>query len=149
MKPSRRIPSLYADPLSWLVLEAVTDAVTAAGPCLDRDLGHIVVSDVCTLHTMRGLAGAIPNGRMSPLRFSGANPGQICGFAMQLLQLRGPSLVLSMTPSQGRHPAMIVLRNWLRERTAAAVILSLHEWDSDEHRVTSTIFGTTDGSAGT
>lgn len=142
VRPSRRTVSLYADPLSWLVLEAVERAMDdAKRPSLPerRDMGHLVVSDICTLHTMRELAGGIPDGRMSPLRFAGANPGQVCGLSSMLFGLNGPSMVLSMPPAEGVRPALTILRGWLSEALATAVILSLHHVDPMGHNVSSTI----------
>ncbi|WP_460072574.1 coronafacic acid synthetase [Streptomyces sp. YKOK-I1] len=137
-----RRTSVYADPVSWLVLEAVERAVEAYGGDLRaaRDgVGHIVVSDHCTAHTMRELAATIPAGRISPLRFSGANPGSVCGLSAQLLGFGGPSLTLSMPPEKGLPPAMAVARVWLAQGTATHVLVTTHRADASGHRVTSTI----------
>ncbi|MEI5519908.1 coronafacic acid synthetase [Streptomyces brasiliscabiei] len=152
--PPKRKASLYADPLSWLVLDAVEQALGACGGILTpadaparRSVGHIAVSDQCTTHTMRQLAAAIPSGRVSPLRFSGANPGSICGLPSQLLGLGGPTMTLSMPPEKGLPPALLVARAWLRQDSASHVIVTTHRADASGHHVTSTIL-TSDTTAG-
>lgn len=141
VRPKQKV-SLYADPVSWLVLEAVERAV---GEC-DEDLlsaretvGHIAVSDQCTTHTMRGIAVAIPSGRVSPLRFSGANPGSICSLPCQLLGFSGPSMTLSMPPEKGLPIAVTIARVWLNQRSAAYALVTSHRADASGHCITSTI----------
>ncbi|MGY4742899.1 coronafacic acid synthetase [Streptomyces sp. ATMOS53] len=150
----KRKASLYADPLSWLVLDAVEQALGACGgdftpadASAKEAVGHIAVSDQCTTHTMRQLAEAIPAGRISPLRFSGANPGSICSLPCQLLGFSGPTMTLSMTPEKGLPPAMAVARAWLRQGSATHVIVTAHRADASGHRVASTIL-TSDTTAG-
>jgi hypothetical protein len=134
--------SLYADPLSWLVLDAAEHAV---GECheellpVGETVGHIVVSDHCTTHTMREIAEAIPAGRLSPLRFSGANPGSVCSLPSQLLGFSGPSMTLSMPPEKGLPPAVAVARVWLRQGAAAYVLITSHRAGGPGHRVTTTV----------
>lgn len=134
--------SAYADPLSWLVFEAVErvlescrDAVLAAG----QTVGHIVVSDVCTLHTMQHIARDLVRIRLSPLRFSGACPGLVCSLPGQLLRFSGPSLVLSMPPLNGLAPAALLAQDWLDSGAASHVLVSAHDTDGTQHRVRSTL----------
>lgn len=140
---SRQRASLYADPLSWLVFDAVGQAVNELGEKIlsaKNTVGHIVVSDQCTTFTMLEIGTSIPAGRFSPLRFSGANPGLICTLPSQLLGFSGPSLVLSMPPDAGLPPAMTVARAWLRERMASHVFVTYHLEDASGHRVVTTVF---------
>ncbi|KPW22277.1 Coronafacic acid synthetase component [Pseudomonas cannabina pv. alisalensis] len=134
--------SAYADPLSWLVFEAVDyvldncrDAVLAAG----QTVGHIVVSDVCTLHTMQHIARDLGRNRLSPLRFSGACPGLVCSLPGQLLRFSGPSLVLSMPPQDGLRPAALLARDWLDSGAASYVLVSAHDTDGAQHRARCTL----------
>ncbi|WP_105967719.1 beta-ketoacyl synthase N-terminal-like domain-containing protein [Streptomyces geranii] len=148
----RRRASLYADPLSWLVLDAVEQALGASDftpedASAKEAVGHIAISDQCTLHTMRQLAEAIPAGRISPLRFSGANPGSICTLPSQFLGFSGPTMTLSMPPEKGLPPALAVARAWLRQGCATHVIVTAHRADASGHRVTSTVL-TADPTAG-
>jgi hypothetical protein len=138
----RRKASFYADPLSWLVFSAVEHAVDGCPEELlasPESVGHIVVSDRCTTHTMRETAAAIAVGRISPLRFSGANPGSVCSLPSQLLGFAGPSMTLSMPPEKGLAPAVTIARVWLRQRSAVHVLITSHRADESGHRVTSTI----------
>jgi hypothetical protein len=138
--------SLYADPLSWLVLEAVERAIDAYGGDLlsvREAVGHIAVSDHCTIYTMRGIAAAIPAGRISPLRFSGANPGSICSLPAQFHGFSGPSMTLSMPPDRGLPLAVSIARVWLRQRSAAYMLITSHSADTSGHRITSTILSET------
>ena len=135
--------SAYADPLSWLVFSAVQQALDGCREELltaRESVGHIVVSDHCTLHTMLEIAAAIPSGRVSPLRFSGANPGSVCSLPSQLLGFSGPSLTLSMPPEKGLPSAVTITRRWLRQGSAVHVLITSHRADAPGHRVTSTIF---------
>ena len=137
-----RRTSVYADPLSWLVLEAVERAIEEYGGELSsarESVGHIAVSDHCTAYTMRELAATIPTGRISPLRFSGANPGTVCSLPAQILGFSGPSMTLSMPPEKGLPPAIAVARVWLRQGTATHVLVTSHRADAAGHHVTSTI----------
>ncbi|MBV9022849.1 MAG: coronafacic acid synthetase [Streptomycetaceae bacterium] len=142
LRPKRKA-SLYADPLSWLVLDAVEHAVDDCGEefLSEREsVGHIVVSDQCTIHTMREIAAAIPAGRISPLRFSGANPGSVCSLPSQLLGFSGPSMTLSMPAEKGLPFAKVLAGIWLGQHSAAHVLLTSHTAGAAGHRVTSTIF---------
>jgi hypothetical protein len=134
--------SLYADPLSWLVLEAVERAIDSCGGDLlsaRESVGHIAISDHCTAHTMREIAAAIPAGRISPLRFSAANPGSICSLPAQFHRFSGPSMTLSMPPDRGLPPALSIARTWLRQRSAAYVLITSHAADASGHSITSTV----------
>lgn len=138
----RQKASLYADPLSWLVFEAVERAVADYGEELlseREDVGHIVISDHCTTHTMGSIGAEIPRGRISPLRFSGANPGSICSLPSQFLGFSGPSMTLSMPPEKGSPTAVTIARSWLRQRSVAHVFVTTHSTRASHHRVTSTI----------
>ncbi|MDV9168540.1 coronafacic acid synthetase [Streptomyces sp. W16] len=139
---SRQRTSVYADPLSWLVLDAVRHAIDGHSEELlsSREfVGHVVVSDHCTTHTMRGIAATLAAGRISPLRFSGANPGSVCSLPSQFLGFSGPSMTLSMPPARGLPPALAICRAWLREGSATHMLLTSHDADASGHRVTTTV----------
>lgn len=139
LRPRQR-PSLYADPVAWLVLDAVDHAVRgSAEQPAPESTGHIVVSDHCTGHTMRQIAGGLTTGRISPLRFSGANPGAVCGFTCQLRGFTGPSATLSMAPETGLPVALALARAWLSGGAATHVLVSSHHVDAAGHHVTSVL----------
>ncbi|AXW87067.1 coronafacic acid synthetase [Lonsdalea britannica] len=142
MKTGRKA-SLYADPLAWLVYDAVElaleedrEAICAA----KRTVGHIAISDQCTAHTLREIGAVIASGRISPLRFSGACPGLVCALPGQFLGFNGPSMVLSMPAEQGLPAAAAIAKTWLSEHAASHVIVTCHEADAAGHTVTSVIF---------
>lgn len=133
----QRAASFYADPVAWLVVDAVRDALGAlngSGAAV-RDggaaVGVLSVSELCTLHTMRLMAGGIRRGRLSPLRFAGANPGAIAGLACIVFGFRGPSLVLSMPPVTARPVTALVARSWLEGGGCHYVVANEHEQRAD------------------
>ncbi|PWC14028.1 coronafacic acid synthetase [Brenneria corticis] len=146
LKPKQKA-SLYADPLAWLVLEAVEQALKENSSALASSglaVGHIAVSDQCTAHTLHGIGTTIPSGRISPLRFSGACPGMICCLPSLFLGFSGPSLVLSMPPASGLPPALAIASIWLHECSATHVIVTYHRKDTSGHGVTSLILANQD-----
>ncbi|MFP1722843.1 coronafacic acid synthetase [Lonsdalea quercina] len=149
MKAGRKA-SLYADPLAWLVYDAVELALEEEKEAIfsaKRSVGHIAISDQCTAHTLREIGAAISSGRISPLRFSGACPGLVCALPGQFLGFNGPSMVLSMPAEQGLPAAAAIARTWLGEHAASYVIVTCHEADAAGHTVTSVIFTYTDEGA--
>lgn len=142
-RSKRQKPSFYADPVSWLVLEAADQAI---GRC-PQDLtecpewvGVITISDVCTLHTMREVEARLAEGLISPLRFSGANPGAIGSLPSYFSGFSGPTLVFSMPPEQGLGMATALADFWLQEGIVKFVLINQHWVKSDGHHASSTIF---------
>ncbi|MET9115247.1 coronafacic acid synthetase [Streptomyces longwoodensis] len=124
-----RIPSLYADPLAWLVADAAESALTQCATevlAAREDVAVILVSAHCTLHTMDAMARSLPAPRVSPLRFAGANPGSAGSLLCLLHGFKGSSLTLSMTPEDGLPAARTVARSWLRSGAASFVVLCTH-----------------------
>ncbi|WP_162795002.1 coronafacic acid synthetase [Nonomuraea lactucae] len=137
------IPNLYADPVAWLVADAVRDALTACPgdvAAARDDVGTILVSAHCTRHTMRAVAGSAAGGRVSPLRFAGASPGTAGSLACIVHGFRGPALTLSTGARDGLPTARVLARSWLRSGAAAYVIVSVHGVDAQGgHRVRSVV----------
>lgn len=135
--------SFYADPVAWLVAQAVTEAVDDCAADLHGvadDVATITISDFCTILTMRHIAAQVPAGRLSPLRFSAATPGTVGSLPAMTFGFKGPSLTLSMAPHSGLRVAIAVAGSWLRTRLAAFAILSSHEVDAaGRHSVHSVI----------
>lgn len=146
-----RIPSLYADPLAWLVADAVDSALTeCADGVLTRreDVAVILVSAHCTLHTMDAMARTLPAPRVSPLRFAGASPGSAGSLLCQLHGFKGPSLTLSMTPGDGLPAARTVARSWLLSGAASHVVLCAHQRQEGEgHSVRCAVLAPATGAA--
>jgi 3-oxoacyl-(acyl-carrier-protein) synthase len=113
-------PSFYADPAAWLAVEAVAaaldqaalDQAAAAVTAAAEEVGVLAVSATATTHTMRGIRRTAATGRVSPLRFAGANPGSLAGLVCLQYGFRGPSLTLSMHPDQA-WPVPTIRRDWL------------------------------------
>ena len=124
-RPHRRIPSLYADPASWAVLEAVDEVLTGD----PATTAMVVVSTYGTVDTMTAIAGAVPGGRLSPLRFAGASTGGLSSLACMVHGLRGPALVITTDPSDGLPAARTMAGHWLRTGAASQVVIAGHEHD--------------------
>lgn len=125
----RRGASFYADPVAWLVADAVGAALASAGEpgrATGDDVAVVTVSEHATAHTMRQVAGMRDRGRVSPLRFAGANPGSVAGLACIVHGLRGPSLMLSMPPAQARSTVALLARAWLAGGACTRVVVSEH-----------------------
>ncbi|WP_164386746.1 hypothetical protein [Streptomyces sp. OM5714] len=129
--PYRRIPSLYADPAAWALLEAV-DELWAGRPDEPREpetTATILVSTHGTLDTVAGIARAVPGGRLSALRFAGAGAGAPVSLVCMVHGLRGPSLTLTTDPARGLPAALTTARHWLRTGAAGHVVVAVHEHD--------------------
>jgi hypothetical protein len=129
--PHRRIPSLYADPASWAVLEAV-DELWAGRPDEVQAPGTtamVLVSTHSTVDTMSGIARAVPGGRLSPLRFAGASAGGPISLVCMVHGLRGPTLVITTDPADGVPAARTMARHWLRTGAASHVVVAVHDHD--------------------
>lgn len=130
--PRRRIPSLYADPASWLALEAVdelwarcSDEVRTAA----ETTAVVLVSAYSTIETMSAIAAAVPGGRLSPLRFAGATAGSPVSLVCQAHGFRGPTLVITSAPEDGCPAALTMAGHWLRTGAASHVVIAVHDHD--------------------
>ncbi|MBP2330540.1 hypothetical protein JOF56_010925 [Kibdelosporangium banguiense] len=140
----RRIPSMYVDPVSWLVLEAVDEALADCPDTVRQspdEVAVMLVSTHATLHTMTEIAKAIPSGRLSPLRFAGASPGGAASLTCLVHKFRGPSLMMTTTPDEGWPAALTMARFWLRTGAATSVVLSAHTASDHGHRVRTVVLG--------
>ncbi|MET7951707.1 hypothetical protein [Micromonospora sp. NPDC005324] len=129
----QRIPSQYADPASWLVLDAVNelwagcpDAVRTA----PETTAMVLVSTYSTIDTMSAIARAVPGGRLSALRFAGASAGGPVSLVCQSHGFRGPTLVITTAPEDGCPAALTMARHWLRTGAASHVVVAVHDHDS-------------------
>ncbi|WP_165956521.1 beta-ketoacyl synthase N-terminal-like domain-containing protein [Kribbella antibiotica] len=134
---ARRIPSMYVDPVAWLVLESIEQAISHPLP---DDVGVLVISTYATLATMTELSGTAASGRVSPLRFAGASPGGAASLACLVHGFRGPSLLLTSDPARSRPVALTVAQSWLSSGAASCVVLSVHTVDSG-HAVHTVVLG--------
>ncbi|MGW7489009.1 hypothetical protein [Streptomyces sp. NPDC054786] len=133
---SRNGSSLFADPLAWLMAEAVERAADDCGTDLSAvgdQVGMVAISDACTLETMRAIAKATPRGRLSPLKFAGANPGSVAGLPCIRNGFRGPTLTLSMSPAPALPSALAMAEGWIARGSARYVLIGSHRRDGDVH----------------
>ncbi|WP_327022960.1 hypothetical protein [Micromonospora sp. NBC_01739] len=142
--PSRpRGVGFYADPVAWLVADAVGTALEAAGlpgPTAGTEVGMVAVSEHATGHTMREVADAVrERGRVSPLRFAGAAPGSVAGLACIVHGLRGPSLLLSMAPDAARPAVAVLAGAWLGASCTRLVVAEHRRHPSGVHRVNTVV----------
>lgn len=130
--PHRRIPSLYADPASWAVLEAV-DELWAGCPdevrAASGTTAMVLVSTHATVDTMAAIARAVPGGRLSPLRFAGASAGGPISLVCLVHGFRGPTLMITTDPVDGCPAARTMARHWLRTGAARHVVVGVHTHD--------------------
>ncbi|MGI5500348.1 hypothetical protein [Lentzea sp. CA-135723] len=133
-------PSFYADPVAWLAAAVVGDALERCREELDgTDVAVLAMSATATASTMAGIADGSARGRVSPLRFAGANPGLVAGLPCIRWGLRGPSLVLAMHPGHAVQAALCVARHWLESAQARHVVVVGHELDENVHTVRSVV----------
>ncbi|MCV9879629.1 coronafacic acid synthetase [Brenneria izbisi] len=140
-KPAQKV-SLYADPLSWLVLEAVEQAIAKHRDVITSacsSVGHIAISDHCTLKTIHDISATLSSGHLSPLRFSGACPGMVIGLPSQFLRFSGPSIVWSMPSDNMQTYTTALARIWLDEGSATHVIITEHRVDALGHHIHSVV----------
>lgn len=126
---ARNAPSLFADPVAWLVCAAAEAATAQCAEVLARsrdDVGVLVVSEFATLTTMRSIAGSARRGRVSPLRFAGANPALVAGLVCIRQGFRGPALTLSMPVASGVGTAAAVAGGLLSSGAAGHLVLAAH-----------------------
>ncbi|GAA2846245.1 hypothetical protein GCM10010517_02890 [Streptosporangium fragile] len=126
-------PAFYADPVAWLVAAAVEAALDGSGCERDvlaarNDVAVIVLTGTHLMPTNGALAAqAATHGRVSPLRFAGANPGILAGLTCIRWGLRGPSLVLAAADDSTVDTALTVAESWLGSGRARYVIAVRHQ----------------------
>lgn len=123
---SRNKPSLFAAPLAWATGDFLQGLIQEAGEIVPAETGMIVVSDECSLDTVRGLAATAAQGDLSPLRFAGASPGIVVGLPALQQGIRGPTLTLTMLPDHAVEAIVALVAYWLKHNGIGAVIVLAH-----------------------
>ncbi|QUQ68331.1 hypothetical protein [Kutzneria sp. CA-103260] len=132
-------PSFYADPVAWLVARAVEQTLTEP---VERDqVAVLVMSATTTRPTMAGIADKAARGRVSPLRFAGANPGILAGLTCIQQGFTGPSLVLANEPADALDTAAAVVDSWLDSGQARHVVCVAHRADPNGHQARAVVVG--------
>ncbi|MFJ3493018.1 hypothetical protein ACIPPJ_05370 [Streptomyces sp. NPDC086091] len=132
----RRLPGVYADPVAWLLAEAVAAALAdcgSAAPDRPEEVGVIGVGAHPTARTLGALAAAVPTGRISPMRFAGAGPGSPLGTLCAAFGFHGPVSMLPMPPEQAAAPVRALCGDWLLgDPPSAAHVLVVTHRTTDE-----------------
>lgn len=133
----RNKPSLYAPPLAWAVANFARLLIGDDGGIEPHHTAMIVVSDECSLRTMRELSLTAARGTISPLRFAGASPSIVAGLAALEHGLRGPTLALTMPPAHAATAVLALTTHWLTDSDVVAVIvIAHHPQDASRHQLT-------------
>src|ERR1700759_3268417 len=90
----RNRPSFYATPVAWAAADFTQLLIGDEGGIVPHHTGMIVVSDECSLSTIRDLSRTAAQGTISPLRFAGASPSIVAGLPALQQGIRGPTLCL-------------------------------------------------------
>lgn len=129
-------PSLYATPLAWAVANFARLLIGDDDGIEPHHTGMIVVSDECSLSTMRELSLTAARGTISPLRFAGASPSIVAGLAALEHGIRGPTLSLTMPPEHAATAVLAIIKHWLTYSDIVAVVaIAHHQQDASRHQV--------------
>ena len=123
---ARNKPSFYATPLAWAVANFTQSLIEDEGAIVPHHTGMIVVSDECSLSTIRELARTAAQGTISPLRFAGASPSIVAGLPALEQGIRGPTVCLTMPPGHASNAIVAMINYWFRYNDIVSVIAITH-----------------------
>jgi hypothetical protein len=129
----RNKPSFYATPVAWAAANFTQLLIGDEGGIVPRQTGLIVVSDECSLSTIRDLSRTAAQGTISPLRFAGASPSIVAGLPALQQGIRGPTLSLTMPPGHASDAIVATITYWIRYSNIVSVIAIAH-YKQDERR---------------
>lgn len=130
---ARNRPSFYAPPVAWAVADFTQSLIADEGGIEPHHTGMIVVSDECSLSTIRDLSRTAAQGTISPLRFAGASPSILAGLPALQQGIRGPTVCLTMPPTHASSAIVAMTNYWIKYSQIVAVIAIAH-YKLDEHR---------------
>lgn len=122
----RNKPSFYATPVAWAVANFTQLLIEDEGEIVPHHTGMIVVSDECSLSTIRELSRTAAQGTISPLRFAGASPSIVAGLPALQEGIRGPTLCLTMPPRDAASAILALISYWIRYNNIVSVIAIAH-----------------------
>ncbi len=122
----RNKPSFYATPVAWAAAHFTQLLIEDEGGIVPHHTGMIVVSDECSLSTIRELARTAAQGTISPLRFAGASPSIVAGLPALEQGIRGPTLCLTMPPAHAASAIGATINYWIRYSNIVSVIAIAH-----------------------
>ena len=129
----RNKPSFYATPVAWAAANFTQLLIEDEGGIVPHHTGMIVVSDECSLSTIRELSRTAAQGTISPLRFAGASPSIVAGLPALQQGIRGPTLCLTMPPDHASSAIVAMINYWIRYSNIVSVITIAH-YKLDERR---------------
>ena len=122
----RNRPSFYATPVAWAAADFTQLLIEDEGGIAPHHTGMIVVSDECSLSTIRDLSRTAAQGVISPLRFAGASPSIVAGLPALQQGIRGPTLCLTMPPGHAASAIVAMINYWIRYSNIVSVIAIAH-----------------------
>lgn len=123
---ARNRPSFYATPVAWAAANFTQSLIGEEGGIVSLHTGMIVVSDECSLGTIRELSRTAAHGTISPLRFAGASPSIVAGLPALEQGIRGPTLALTMPPAHAPDAILALVNYWMRYNGIVSVIAIAH-----------------------
>jgi hypothetical protein len=123
---ARNRPSFYATPVAWAVANFTQSLIEDEGGIVPHHTGLIVVSDECSLATIREISRTAAQGKISPLRFAGASPSIVAGVAALEQGLRGPTVCLTMPPAHAESAILAMINYWISYCNIVSVIVITH-----------------------
>jgi hypothetical protein len=129
----RNRPSFYAPPVAWATADFTRLLIADEGAIVPHHTGMIVVSDECSLSTIREISRTAAQGSISPLRFAGASPSIVAGLAALEHGLRGPAVCLTMPPAHASSAIVSLIHYWTKYCNIVSVIAIAH-FKLDERR---------------
>ena len=121
----RNRPSFYATPVAWAAADFTQSLIEDEGGIVPHQTGLIVVSDECSLSTIRELSRTA-QGTISPLRFAGASPSIVAGLPALQHGIRGPTLSLTMPPDHASSALVALITFWITYSDVMSVIAIAH-----------------------
>ena len=122
----RNRPSFYATPVAWAAADFTQLLIGDEGGIVPDHTGMIVVSDECSLGTIRELSRTAAQGTISPLRFAGASPSIVAGLPALQQGIRGPTVCLTMPPDHASSAIVAMINYWIRYGNIVSVIAIAH-----------------------
>lgn len=122
----RNRPSFYATPVAWAAANFTQSLLEDEGSIVPHHTGMIVVSDECSLSTIRDLSRTVAQGTISPLRFAGASPSIVAGLPALEQGIRGPTVCLTMPPPHASSAILALINYWIRYNGISSVIAIAH-----------------------
>jgi hypothetical protein len=119
-------PSFYATPVAWATADFTQSLIGDEGGIVPHHTGMIVVSDECSLSTIRDISRTAAQGTISPLRFAGASPSIVAGLPALQQGIRGPTVCLTMPPEHASSAIVALINYWIRYNNIVSVIAIAH-----------------------